>query len=269
MIRNYKNLATITACLILSVILVLPASAQDSTTSSEKSIREQVKTRNDEAKTALDEFKAARSDQQLSKLKTYGDRAVSARTDAINRLLTKVSSGRCMKIDEAIKKEITDAIKKVNDNLSEQETAITQGTDLEATKGIVRKVFSENRVFAHIVPAANGACLSQHILNTLNTRIDGAVIKLKDAGLNTSRIEIKVAVAKTDAEAAYSLYLEILNNPGAEGNSDKFTQAKTKLQDVRKTLGDVKSDIANLMGDYKKAIGTDSAPEDAPDSTEE
>lgn len=261
--------------LILVAVLLLPVAvlAEESTNSipgriksaQAQTIREQVKTRSDAAKAALEEFKTATEAQRLAKLKAYGLRLIEHRLEAISKQEDRISTGKCKTVDAVIRAAINDGLADVETNLNAQKTALNAATTLEEAKTIVQNIIKQNRVFIHLLPAANGACMAQRLIALIDGKITDAVNKLEEAGIDTTAIETKMAAAKTDAQAAYDIYLAILKAPGNEGNKAKMGEAKALLQKVRKALGDIKSDIGNLTGEYRQKTSQNDGDTSQPD----
>ena len=222
-------------------------------------LRESIKTKRDAAKTSLDDYKAAREEQKLAKLITYGDKAIDERTAAVTGQKSRFSAKNCPAVALVA---VNDAFATINAALIVQKTTLDSATTLEGAKTATREVFQKNRVYMFLVPAARGACVAQKLINIIiDGRLAEVVTKLKTAGIDTATIETKLAEAKASAQSAYNSYLQVLKAPGGddEGNKAKMAAAKTSFQTVRKTLGDVKSDIANLLGTYRQQSKT-SAP---------
>lgn len=210
---------------------------------------------------ALKAFKDAKETEKVAKLKKFGDKAVEIRTASITELNKHLTEGRCRSLTAAQRTEISAALDAISLNLTAKQKEIESDTDLETAKADVKQVYSEHHVFAGIVPAVNGACIASRLVAVIDGKITDAVTKLKTAGIDTTAIEAKLATAKTKAEDAYTIYLSILKAPNATDLKAKFETAKADLQSVRQTLGDVKSDIGNLLGEYKtKTSSEDSAP---------
>ncbi len=228
------------------------AQTNDTTTTKKTTdLRESIKTKRDEAKTSLDDYKVAREEQKLAKLIQYGDKAISERTAALTEQKSRFSAKNCPTVALTA---VNDAFATINTNLVAQKTVLDASTTLEGAKTATRDIFQKNRVYKYLMPAAKGACIAQKLISIIDGRLAEAVTKLKAAGIDTVAIETKLTEAKTAAQSAYDTYLQILKTPGGDddGNKTKMNAAKTSLQTVRKTLGDVKSDIANLLGTYRQ-----------------
>jgi|GEM_PF-3199640 len=246
--------------LFLVLALVGPVSAiaqePDDTagTTVKQSVRQLVKAKREAAKTALDEYKNAREDQKLAKLKSYGLRLIEHRLDAIQRQSSLVGRSKCKNIEAEIQAAIKTRLGGIEATLNAQKTTLNAATTVDEAKTIVQGIIKDNRVFIFLLPASNGACLAQRLIALLDGRLTEAVKKLQAVGLDTTAIESKMLTAKTDAKAAYELYIEVLKKSGNndEANKTKLAQAKTLLQKVRKALGDIKSDIGNLTGEYRQ-----------------
>lgn len=257
MYRRFSHLV-IGALLIVGLPLSSYAQTNDTTTTKKPTdLRESIKTKRDEAKTSLDDYKVAREEQKLAKLIAYGDKAIDERLAALTGQKSRFTAKNCPAVALTA---VNDAFATINTALTAQKTALDSATTLEGAKTATREVFQKNRVYMFLIPAARGACVAQKLIGIIDGRLAEAVTKLKAAGIDIVAIETKLTEAKTAAQSAYDTYLQILALPGGndDGNKAKMAAAKASLQTVHKTLGDVKSDITNLLGTYRQKSKTPS-----------
>lgn len=234
----------------LGLLIAVPALAEDSGSTGD-TLRQAIKTKRDATAAALQDFRNAREDQKLTKLIAFGDKSVDEREGAITEHEKALTSRGCSKTTQAA---ITTAFKAVATTLATEKGKIDDAKTMDDLKVKVKDVFQVNRVYLFLIPASRGACISQKLLDLINGKLADAVTKLKAVGIDTSAIEVKLASAKVAAQSALDTYLQVIKTPGGDdaGNKIKMAAAKTSLQNVRKILGDVKSDIGNLMGAYNQ-----------------
>src|SRR3989338_6257975 len=206
-----------------------------------------------EIDTALTNFRSARGEKRLEKLKVASKRIVSVRTEALNGLIARLAeSNKCKNLSEAQLSEIKAAIQSIITKLETQDSDIASSTDLTKAKTAIKEVYTNNKVFAAVIPATNGACLATRLTFLIDCRLNTLVEKIKAAGIETAEIEALMTKAKSSAEAAYTVYLGILQNPAAENVRASFSTAKSHLQTTRQELGAVKSALAKLRADYEQ-----------------
>jgi hypothetical protein len=253
--------------LVLGLLVAVPAMAENSTsTETNDALRTSIKTKRDATDTSLKEYKDAKDAQKLAKLVTFGDKSVDERTGAIAEQEKQLTAKGCSK---AALTEITTAFQLVSTTLATQKASIDAAKTTDELKTKLKSVYESNRVYMFLVPASKGLCLSSKLQDIISTKLTSAVTKLKAAGIDTTAIETKLASAKTDAQSAYDTYLQVVKASGSDdaGNQAKMASAKTLLQNVRKTLGDVKSDIGNLIEAYKAKTHTTSSSDSSTPST--
>lgn len=251
------------AFLLLGLLVASPVWAEDSSTTKTtgigdyQSVRDMIKAKHDAATAAFTSYKAAKDDtQRLAKAKTYGDRLIDERLEAITKETSRLTTGKCAKVSKVVQDALTASLKTVTDNLNSQKTKLDAATTLDEAKAVIKDVVQSNRVFMFLIPASNGACLAQRITDFIDGKLTEIINKMKTAGVDTTAIEAKMAAAKADAQSAYDIYLQVVKTPGADGNKAKMDSAKALLQKVRQTLGDIKSDIGNDTEDYKTKLKT-------------
>lgn len=237
--------------LALGLLVTVPAMAEDSSnTGSTDALRTSIKVKRDASSTALKDYQSAKETEKLSKLIAFGDRSVNERESAIAEQEKQLTAKGCSK---ATLEDISAAFATVSATLATQKATIDGAKATDELKTTVKDVFRSNRVYMFLVPASRGACLSQKLLDLISGKLTSAVTKLKAVGIDTTAIETKLASAKTSAQSARDTYMQIVKAPGGNdaGNQTKMDSAKVLLQSVRQTLGDVKSDIGNLIETYK------------------
>ncbi len=206
------------------------------------SVRNNTKSERESSSKALDAFKARRNgndSDKLSLLITFGDRAISQRQKALEQMEKRLSTGRCSKIDASAKTTITNFISGMKGTLVTQKAAIDASTTLDDAKAKIAAVY-DNRVFAHFIPALNGICSAQRIIDLVNGKLTTAVTEMKAAGKDTTTIESQMATAKTAAVVAQDLYKKVATNPKASDASSNLSAAKAKLKEAKRALELVK-----------------------------
>ncbi len=247
--------------LLLTFVLALslPAISFAQTSSTASGIRESAASERAAVASSLAAYKSANAAKKLTSLLTVGDKAVTARQKVINGLTAKINSGSCKSIDDATKTILTADIAKINESLNTQKTKLAADTDLTTAKTDLKAIYTVNRVFIHFIPAVNGVCASERIIELVNgTKITNAVTSLKNQGISTTAIESSLDDAKTSAESALVLFEKVAADPSDSNTTakDDLQTALTSLKNARKSLNDAKSSIEAALSTLDETTGS-------------
>ncbi len=242
-----KNLISklFVALLVVGLVGAPVALASDDnlTKSSDRgSVRGKSKEHREEAKKALEKYRSKKSDDADARLKAlieYGDKIIAQRQKVLEEMQKRVSSGRCNKVDASAKSAIIGYINTMKSTLETQKTTIDKSATIEEVKKNIAAVF-DNRVLGQFVPALNGICSSQRIIDLVNGKLATAVAELKTAGKDTAAIEAQMSTAKAAAIAAQNLFKKVAAAPGDSDAKANLSAAKTKLKEAKKALAGIR-----------------------------
>lgn len=199
-----------------------------------------------------DAFEAARLEKdttkRLTKLKEEGAKAIDRRLAAIAEFEKQMgSSGRCAKATAATKATITAALASVKTSLAKQKTDLAAATTYDAAKVIVKAIFEDNRVFAHLLPAAVGLCASDLLSTLTTTKLTAAIAALKKAGYDTTAIEASIATAKTAVASAKTFYEKVVKAPGAATANADLVSATKSMKEAKTAMTAAKTEIEKAL----------------------
>lgn len=222
----------ILSSLLVAILLPMGIASAQTVTTTGTSVRDSASTERAAVQTALTAYKAATTAKKLSTLITVGDNAITARQKVTSALTIKVNTGTCSTINSATKVIIAGDIATINTSLSAEKTKLDADTVLATAKTDVAIIYTNNRVFIHFVPAVNGICASEKIIELVDsTKVTGAVTALKNQGTDVTAIQASLTAAKTSATSALTLFEAVASNPG-DANTTATADLKTALNDL-------------------------------------
>lgn len=248
-----KNLITKLLVIVIALGLATAPAAyardgDDNSSSDKGSLRSKTKEHRDEAKKALEKFRSKKSDDADARLKAlieYGDKIVAQRQKALEEMQKRLSSGRCSKIETGAKSSITTLIASMKTTLESQKTTIDKSANLEEAKTNITAVF-DNRVFSRFIPALNGICSAQRIIDLVNGKLATAFTELKAAGKDTSSFESEMSKAKVAAQTAQDLFKKVAASPKASDAKANLDTGKAKLKEAKRALEAAKTALEKL-----------------------
>jgi hypothetical protein len=254
--------------LVLALSLLSPVGAKgradDSATSSSDSgklklldVRTDNKTDLDEVETDFQAFKAATTDAaKLAAAQKWGKKVITVRIKVLTSLATKLADRKCTEADKTL---IASSVATETATLTKAQTDLAAATTADQAKQIVKTAIDSTHVFGVLVPASRGLCITSRTIGLIDGKLATIVAQLETAKLDTTAIKDKIAQARAKLQAAHDLYKDLVLNASQADPKTKFDQAHTDVQDAAKLLGDIKSDIGNLKGDFEKAQASTSA----------
>lgn len=228
----------LTAVLVFSFPAFVAARNEGSTIVGQ-SVRENIKTHRDATKQALDDYQTKRSataSDRLNALIVFGDRATNQRLKALEEMENRLASGKCSAIGASTKASMTGQINSMRATINSQKGLIDKSVSLDEARKNVKAVFEKNRVFIHYIPALSGVCASQRVIDLVDGKLASAVALLKDAGRDTTTLEVEVNKAKSAATAAKELYEQVIADPSAASAHATIDAAAVKLKEAKVAL---------------------------------
>lgn len=193
------------------------------------------------------DFETARKAKSLAKLQTAGAKAIDQRTAAIDEFSTDMSENACVSASSTAKTAVTNGLAASKKNLETQKTALAATTTYDSAKTIVQAVFTDNRVFAHLLPAAKGLCRADGTLTLLTEKITKVIATLKADGKDVATLEAELANAKTSITAAAALYESVLGTPGSTGAKTDLDNAVKNTKTARETLAKISLELKKMV----------------------
>lgn len=223
--------------------------ATDTATRKATTEADRAKTAKTERETNKTDFETARQAKSLAKLQAAGTKAIEHRLKAINEFVAAIGENTCAKASTATKSTVTTSLAASKKNLETQKTNLAAATTYDLAKPIVQAIFTDNRVFAHLLPAAKGLCRADGTLTLLTDRITKAIAALKAEGKDVISLETQLAEAKKAITAAVALYETVLKTPGNSG-------AKTDLENAVKNTKIAREALTTISQELKKLVST-------------
>jgi hypothetical protein len=210
-------------------------------------LAEKAKTAKTERTANRTDFDTARKAKSLAKLQAAGAKAIDQRTAAINEFVADMADNACVSAGSSAKTAVTTGLAASKKNLESQKTALAAATTYDAAKTIVQAIFTDNRVFAHLLPAAKGLCRADGALTLLTDKITKAIATLKADGKDTATLEAQLAEAKIAIKAAEALYESVLKTPGGTGAKADLESAIKNTKSAREALATISSELKKLL----------------------
>lgn len=224
-----------------------------------QSAREQNKAALDAAKASREALKKARAgetaERQLKTTQTFGDQAITARVKALASISERTLKS-CNTADATVAKAALDTF---STQLTTNQTELKAASDAEAARSLVKGSLDTTKVFAVLIPATRGYCLTSRQLSETVVKIQTVLDKVKTAGIDTAAMQTSLDTAKTELTAAQAIYKTLMQNPALADAKAQFTTAKTHLTSARTSLHDLKDALADVKADFLKKRGTTGA----------
>lgn len=210
-------------------------------------LAEKAKTAKTERTANRTDFETARKAKSLAKLQAAGAKAIEHRITAIDEFVADMTDNACAAAGSSAKTTVTTGLAAAKKNVESQKTALAAATTYDAAKTIVQAIFTDNRVFAHLLPAAKGLCRADGALTLLTDKITKAIAALKADGKDTATLEAQLAEAKISINAAQALYESVLKTPGGTGAKADLENAIKNTKSAREALTTISIELKKLL----------------------
>lgn len=239
------------AALALTLSLTAVVSAEDSNSKSGSDDRRGGLTELNEGKSA------SRSADSIAKFKAGADKLIDKRIDELTKLITRINAAGRLSADD--KAAIIADLNTTIAGLRTLKSKIGSDTVIDTLKADIRSIFEKFRVFAVVMPRAEGLSGINKIktvlgkLQAAGDRVSKLIDKAVAGGADTAKISLlftdyqtKLADAKVQLDAATVKFNAMkVNDP---------TAAKTLFQDGKALLKKAKEDLRAAHKDLKEII---------------
>ncbi len=152
---------------------------------------------------------ARKAGQSVETLRAFGDCEIARRLTTLDQLTAKIGSSKVMTSQHAA--ALKGEIGSTRGGLTALKAKIDAETDIAALKADIRKIATDFRVYALVVPQVNlvngadGVVAAQAKFADVNTRLSQAIAKAKQAGKDTSAAQQHLDAMNAAAAKAGSL----------------------------------------------------------------
>lgn len=206
------------------------------------------------ASTAIASFRKATSEAiRIAKLKTSGDSYITARINALNKLITRINNAN---IDTSSKTILLAKVESMIAQLNTLKTNIDGETSLTVIKSDIRSIFNGHYTYSLFIPSLYGEVTASRInkeigtLTALEPQIESYLSQLNTNGVDISSGNTAYTDFKTQLEAAATAVQNAITKFGSI-DLNNFATSKQILASGRAYLTTARQDLGKAKNDLQ------------------
>lgn len=198
---------------------------------------------------------AERLSDNLSKVKERGDRMITERVRALQKLLGRIQNDK--KLSSADKSSLSGDINTTIASLNALKSKIDADTDPATARSDVKSILTNFRIFAIYIPKIRLLITIGNLqtessrMTTLSGKLQTLITKLQSQGKDVSSLQASLTDMNAQITAINSLLttdkslVSAVNTTSADPKS-VFTQVRKDLATIRQDFAQIRHDIATM-----------------------
>lgn len=191
---------------------------------------------------------------KLEDLKKRADLEISRRTDALNRLITKINNFK--RLSSVQKSDLTSQVQTQIDSLNALKTKIDADTDITTLRADVKSIVTDYRIYVFFIQDINLIAAAERMgtaidnLTILSGKLQTRIQDAQSKGNDVSELNAKYSDMQTQLTNAKVLVDEV-NSKLSGLSAAGYPANKTSLEDSKTKL---KTAFADLKNSYQDAF---------------